>query len=269
MSAAQLQQSPSMLNIPLAISAQQVNYNLPGLDTKHLNMSGPVLAAIYNGTITSWDASQIKAINPGIASQLPHQAIVPVHRQDSSGDTFIFTSYLSASTPSWNQSVGYGTTVSWPAVPGSLAGTGNAGMVTAVQNTPYSLAYIGISYLNQATSAGEGYAFLQNKAGDFVDITQANIQAAANQLTCETPSNEIISLIYAPGANSYPIINYEYAIVNMHQPSQGYTTSLKSFLTWIVTTGNSPAYLDQVKFVALPSSVAQLSLTQINSITTP
>ena len=31
--------------------------------------------------------------NPGV--KLPHQAIVPVHRTDGSGDTFIFTQYLS------------------------------------------------------------------------------------------------------------------------------------------------------------------------------
>src|SRR5579872_6916040 len=55
--------SADMLNIPLAISAQQVNYNVPGLNDVHLNLSGPVLAAIYSGQIRSWDDAQIKRIN--------------------------------------------------------------------------------------------------------------------------------------------------------------------------------------------------------------
>ena len=45
-----MQKTP-MLNIPLAISAQQVNYNIPGLNNVHLNLSGNVLAGIYLGKI--------------------------------------------------------------------------------------------------------------------------------------------------------------------------------------------------------------------------
>jgi phosphate transport system substrate-binding protein len=105
-----------MLNIPLCISMQMVNYNLPGLNGKHLKLSGPVLAGMYSGTILYWDDAAIKALNPGV--KLPHHAIIPVHRTDGSGDTFIFSQYLSFSTPSWSKSVGYGTTVSWPPVPG-------------------------------------------------------------------------------------------------------------------------------------------------------
>ena len=52
-----------MLNIPLAISAQQINYNIPGLNNVHLNLSGPVLAAIYSGQIQYWDDAKIKEAN--------------------------------------------------------------------------------------------------------------------------------------------------------------------------------------------------------------
>src|SRR5215469_7657882 len=85
MADAQMKASP-MLNIPLAISAQQINYNIPGLNDANLNLSGPVLAGIYSGDIKFWDDSKIKDINKALASKLPHQAIVPIHRADGSGD---------------------------------------------------------------------------------------------------------------------------------------------------------------------------------------
>ena len=106
MSDAQMKASPGILNIPLAISSQMINYNLPGLNDQHLKFSGPVLAAIYAGKVKYWDDPMIVQLNAGV--KLPHNQIVPVHRTDGSGDTFIFTQYLSFSTPEWSKSAGYG-----------------------------------------------------------------------------------------------------------------------------------------------------------------
>jgi phosphate transport system substrate-binding protein len=64
MSNALVKKNPDMLNIPLAISAQAINYNLPGLNDKNIKLSGPVLAAIYTGKITMWNDPAIKAANP-------------------------------------------------------------------------------------------------------------------------------------------------------------------------------------------------------------
>lgn len=74
---------------------------VPGLNNVHLHLSGPVLAGIYSGHIMYWDDAKIKDINREYASKLPHKAIVPIHRADGSGDTFLFTQYFSKSTPSW------------------------------------------------------------------------------------------------------------------------------------------------------------------------
>ncbi|HLI95015.1 MAG TPA: phosphate ABC transporter substrate-binding protein PstS [Candidatus Baltobacteraceae bacterium] len=258
--------SQKMLNIPLAISAQQVNYNLPGLNDVHLNLSGPVLAAIYSGKILYWDDAQIKAVNKQYASKLPHKAIVPIHRSDGSGDTFIFTQYLSFSTPSWKSGPGYGTTISWPAVSNGVGAHGNPGMVQSCQNTPYCVAYIGVSFLSQTNAAHLGYAALQNRDGKFVLPTPQTISAAASALVAKTPKDQRISLIYAPGPNSYPIINYEYAIVNPAQSNAQVSAALVDFLKWTVTRGNGSQYLGQVHFLPLPSGVKSLSLAQIGQI---
>lgn len=256
-----------MLNIPLAISAQQINYNVPGLNDVHLNLSGPVLAGIYDGSIHFWDDAKIKAINAKYASKLPHQAIIPIHRSDGSGDTFIFSQYLTFSTPSWKNGPGYGTTITWPAVQNGVGANGNPGMVQACEGAKYSIAYIGVSFLNQTNKAGLGFAALQNRDGNFVLPTEQNISAAAATLVSKTPKDERISLIFAPGKNSYPIINYEYMIVNPKQANPQTAQALKQFLEWALGPGQSKEYLDQVHFIPLPESIVNLSKGQISQIT--
>ena len=88
---------------------------------------------------------------------------MPIRRADASGDTFIFTQFLDFSTQSWEDRIGYGTNVAWPAVPGERTATGNDGMVKTLAATPYSIAYIGISFRDAIAKAGLGTAMLKNQ----------------------------------------------------------------------------------------------------------
>jgi phosphate transport system substrate-binding protein len=266
MSNALMKQHPDMLNIPLAISMQMVNYNLPGLNSRHLKLSGPVLAGIYEGKIRFWDDARISGLNTGV--KLPHHTIIPVHRADGSGDTFIFTQFLSFSTPAWANSISYGTTVSWPAVSGELGAEGNQGMVSATKGNPYSIAYIGTSYQNWIEKDGLGIALLKNRDGNFVLANARTGAAAAAVMVPKTPKDERISLIFAPGRESYPIINYEYALVNRKQPSAQMAVALRNLFTWAISSrgGNAPDFMKKVHFVALPPSVVKLSTDQIAEI---
>ncbi len=267
MPTAQMQQDPNILNIPLAISAQQVMYNLPGVSSGvHLHLSGAVLALIYEGKVTNWNDPTIQKLNPGVS--LPNFPIVPVHRADGSGDTFLFTQYLSFSTRSWSKAVSYGTSVSWPSVQGSVTGVGNGGIVQELVNTPGSVGYVGISWLSQALQDHLGEAAVENRAGRFLLPTSATIAAAAQARVKQTPADERISLILAPGVNSYPIINFEYAIVSRAQPSSQVAAALRTFLIWAVNPneGNSAKFLTQVHFLPLPANVLPLSTKQIREI---
>jgi phosphate transport system substrate-binding protein len=255
---------PNILSIPLAISAQAINFNLPGLNAKHIKLSGPILAGIYSGTITKWNDPMIAAANPGVS--LPDHVIIPVHRIDGSGDTFLFSQYLSDSTPSWKSGPGFGTAISWPAVAGEIGANGNAGMLAAAAANPYSVAYIGVSYTNQVAKAGLGVAKLKNASGDYVLPTAATIGAAADGVVTNTPPDERISMIFSDGAMAYPIINYEYAVVSTQQPSDDVAGAVRKLLTWAITTGNSAHYLGQVHFLPLPAAIRTLSETQIAKI---
>ncbi len=255
----------SFVDIPLAISAQAIGYNLPGLNASHLRLSGPVLAGIYTGTIREWDAPEIKAINPD--ASLPHQAIVPVHRTDGSGDSFIFTQFLSFSTPSWENGKGYGTSIAWPVVQGAVGVVGNAAMVQAIQSAPYSIGYVGISYSAEISTDKIGTAALQNADGAFVLPARDTIIAGAASLGVRTPTDERLSLIFAPGSQSYPLVNYEYGVVSTKQADPAVAAALRKFLLWSIEPSETKdALLQKVHFVPLPPHIWELSQAQIQMI---
>ncbi len=253
-----------LMNVALAVSAEQVNYNLPGV-TEHLKLNGKVLAAMYQGTIKTWNDPQIAALNPGV--NLPATPVVPLHRSDGSGDTFVFTQYLSKQDPDgWGKSPGYNTTIAFPAVPGALGENGAGGMVTGCAQTPGCVAYIGTSYLDQASQKGLGEAELANASGSYLLPNAQSVAAEAAGFAAQTPANQVVSLINGPAPDGYPIVNYEYAVVYSNQKDPAVAQTMQAFLHWAVTDGNSPTFLDQFHFQPLPASVAKLSDAQIAKI---
>ncbi len=266
LSPAQMAAKPGLLDIPLAISAQMINYNLPGLNG-NLKMSGKVLSEIYQGKVKTWNDPAIAKLNPGVT--LPSTAITALHRTDSSGDTFLFTQYLSKSDPNgWGKTVSFGTSVSFPAIPNSASYEGNGGMVSGCKATPGCIAYIGISYKTQTQQANLGEAQLENASGNFELPTPTTIEAEASSFVAKTPANGAISLIFGPGAGGYPIINYEYGIVLSSQSSNTVAQAIRALLSWAISSsgGNAASFLDQVGFQPLPASVVAQSSTQIAKI---
>ncbi len=262
LSSASRRRHPDLINIALAISAQQISYNVPGV--RNLKLNGAVLAKIYTGQIAKWNAPALQDLNPGV--RLPDLRIVPLHRAESSGDTFLFTSYLNAQDPSAWSAAKVSTSVAWPKVSGALAESGNSGMAARCQSTKGCVAYIGISYRPETRAAGLGTASLRNRSGNFVRPTSASIAAAA-ALTGKTPPSETLSMINGPAASGYPIVNYEYAIVSTTQPDAVLAEDIRAFLHWTVHTGQDPAtYLTPVGFQPLPSSVTRRSDNQIAKI---
>jgi phosphate transport system substrate-binding protein len=266
LSSGDLVKNPSLLNIPLVVSAQQVNYNVPGFNGQgtHINLDGHVLAEIYSGTIRTWDAGPIAALNKGV--HLPPTPIVPLVRSGQSGDTFLFTSYLSTQDTAWNSAIGYGTSVAWPKVPGELTEPSNTKIVDTCGQTPGCVAYAGISYLDRAIGDGCGYAALANAAGTPELPAAPAINASVASFVSSTPPNETISMVDGPARLGYPIVNYEYAIVSTKQPDPAKARAIRAFLSWVITTGNSMTYLQQVRFERLPDAVVALADQQIARI---
>ncbi|HTV32233.1 MAG TPA: phosphate ABC transporter substrate-binding protein PstS [Methylocella sp.] len=267
MSDSEVRRHPEILNVALAISAQLVVTNIPGLNSMNLKLDGPVLAGIYSGKIHAWDDKAIAALNPGVA--LPHKDIVPVRRGEESGDTFIFTQYLSFSTESWENKYGFGNKIAWPNAPGELEAIGNAGMVEKLRQTPYSIGYVGISLYDDIAKAGLGVTALKSYSGEFLLATPETIASAAAALGPRTPPDERLTLVNAPGANAYPLVNYEYAIVSKNQPNPALAQALRKFLLWAAAPCESnDKFIGDAHFIPLPAHIWVLSHDQIMAIKT-
>jgi phosphate transport system substrate-binding protein len=265
LSSGDLLKNPYLVNVPLAVSAQSVIYNVPGLAPgTNLKLTGTDLADMYSGLITMWNDPRIAGLNVGVT--IPAIPVVPIHRTIGAGDTFIFTSYLSTQDPDWNTAVGYGTFVDWPKLAGEQTADGSTNIYQTCKKYPGCVSYNGVSYLKPAQALGLGEAALLNGGGQYTTPDAATIQAELSKFVTITPRDEIISMINGPGDDGYPIINYEYAIVSVRQPSAAKAQQIRDFLSWVISAGNAPSFIGQVGFQPLPAQIQALSLAQIARI---
>jgi phosphate transport system substrate-binding protein len=250
-------QGGPVTQVPDALGAEGIAYNLDLPAGARLHLTGPVLAAIYLGQITHWNDPAITTLNPGIT--LPAAPITVVHRSDGSGTTYIFSNYLSSVDPAWAAKVGTGKTLTWPAGEGA---EGNSSVTSTVFRTPFS-----IGYIEQAYSQGLilPFAAIRNQAGNYVLPSTQTIAAAATQKPAITPDS--FSIVNQPGATSYPISGYSWALLYTHQPDQATGQALVTMLNWLTHDGQADAAANL--YVPLPAQVRQLAFTMLQQVTGP
>lgn len=242
------------VQIPWALAATGVIYNLP--DLQHLKLTGVVLAQIYMGKITKWNAPAIRKLNAG--RSLPSTPITVVHRSDSSGTSFNFTDYLSHVSHAWKTKVGTGTAVNWPTGEGEKGSSGVAG---AVRTTTGAIGYTDVYY---AVHNRLGLFRMKNRSGHFVLPKATGIRAAA-ALDTHPAKDGSLSIVNPPKSkkyrNAYPISTYTYVDV---QRSSSNAANIKKLLNWAVTKGQS--YGPPIIFEPLPKAVVTFDKKQIKKI---
>src|SRR6202789_3785626 len=140
-------------------------------------------------------------------------------------------------------------------------------MIAKIHDPPYSLGYVGISLHEDVAKAGIGTAALKSYDGEFLLPTPQAIEAAAAALWPRTPQDERLTLVNAPGANAYPLINYEYAVVSTKQPDSATAAAIRKFLLWAIAPDETNAkYLGDVHFIPLPAHIWVLSHDQIQLV---
>jgi phosphate transport system substrate-binding protein len=244
-----------LLQVPTVVGAVVVIVNIPGVGLDQMRLTGPLLAEIYVGTITSWDDPALAAVNPGL--NLPHLAITPVHRADGSGTTFVWTSYLSAVSPAWKQSVGAATSVTWPVGSGAH---GNAGVAGSVGGTPGAIGYVESTYALQNNLITTQ---LRNKAGAFVAPSLDAFTAAAAQADWLSAKNFAVSIIDMPGAASWPIVSTTFVLIPRHPDDPASSQNVEKFLAWAYENGGGIA--TGLHYVPLPAAVQQAALAAMRS----
>ena len=242
----QLKSAPGELfHIPTVVGAVVVTYNLPG--NLKLRFTPEILADIFFGKITKWNDARIKDVNPG--ANLPDQPIVVVHRSDGSGTTYIWVDYLAKVSPQWEQKVGRGTSVKWPA---GLGGKGNEGVAGQVKNTPGALGYVELAY---AIKNNLPAASIRNQAGRFVEPTITSTTSAAAAAAAEMPSDFRVSLTNAPGRDAYPIASFTWLLVYREQPDEVKGKAIVNFLWWAAHDGQK--YAADLLYAPLPAPVVK------------
>jgi len=245
-----------IIHIPVTLGTEAIVYNLPGIPSGKLKLTGPIITNIYLGKVTSWDDPSIKQINPGLS--LSKLAISVAHRSDGSGTTSIFTHYLSAISPGWQSKVGAGTTVNWPV---GVGGKGNDGVAAVVRQTAGAIGYVELAY---AVKNSIPFASLQNAAGNFLEPSLGGGKAAAASVTT-IPDDLRFFIVNAPGAASYPVSGFVWVVVYQHQTNADKGEAVANMLWWVIHDGQQ--YSAPLTYVPLPAPIVTRGEAKIKSMT--
>jgi phosphate transport system substrate-binding protein len=264
------------LTLPIAGGALAIVYNLQGV-TGHLNLTGTVLAGIYNGSIGNWNDSAIQAINPGVT--LPNATILTVHRSDAAGTTYVLTDFLSQDNAQWAAGPGKGISISWPSAPDQVAIKGNSALLLEVEDTADSIGYSDLTDVLTAKTTVQ-YAAVQNPKGDFVVPTLASTASAIADKSATTtfPASNgnwyNVSMVNAQGAGDYPLATFAFLFVYQNlsagfEPTLSKSQVILQWLDWVLTTGQTYANDTSLNlyYVPLPSALVTIDQAGVQSMT--
>jgi phosphate transport system substrate-binding protein len=241
---AQQAANPNILNIPLAVTADIMDYNIIYPNTTNpstlpqstrwadlpvcksnpaacrLNFTATLLTQIYNSTVNYWDDFRIKQINLGAAAFLPHEPIYATYRSDAAGDTLFFTQYLSSGDSWWAKDPQRtGLTVVWPScvvnatVPACpQSALGNPGIVIATGHRAGSLSYVSVEALDQWVLCKTG----SDLCSDYAPLDFGLLQNQAGKFV-EATSINIQNALNATASQTPP--DERFSLANAPGPS--------------------------------------------------
>jgi phosphate transport system substrate-binding protein len=222
--------------------------NLDGVKPGQMKLTGSVVADIYLGKITKWNAPAIVALNPGV--KLPGDEITVVHRADGSGTSFLFTDYLSKTSPEFNTKVGAGSAVKWAV---GVGGKGNEGVAANVQRIKGSIGYVEWAYAKKNKIT---HTQLQNKDGHFMQPSDDSFKAAAAGAEWSKTPGFAIVLTNQAGKESWPITGVSFILMHKTQADAAKGKEVLKFFEWAYEKGEAMAV--DLDYVPMPQSVVKL-----------
>jgi phosphate transport system substrate-binding protein len=244
-----------IVQFPTVLGAIVPTYNIPGVNVQ-LKFTAAVLAGIYLGKITKWNAPELQKNNTDV--KLPAKDIVVVHRSDGSGTTFVWTDYLSKVSPDWKSKVGSNTSVQWPV---GLGGKGNQGVAGIVKQTPYSVGYVELIYAIQNHMLS---GLVRNSSGNFVTASLETAKNAAAGAASEMQNDVRVSITDPPGKDAYPICSFTYLLIPVHIADATKRDAIKAFLNWMLSDGQD--MVESLDYGQLPDSVKQINTEHLSLV---
>lgn len=248
-----------LLQFPAVIGALVPAINIPGVETRKLKFTGPLLSEIYLGTIKKWNDPKLAALNPDV--KLPDANITVVYRSDGSGTTFVWTDYLSRVSPEWKSKIGANTSVQWPV---GIGGKGNEGVSASVKQIANSIGYVEYAYAKQNSLA---YGLIQNKDGKFPLPDDETFQAAAaNANWSEAPGFGII-INNQPGEKAWPVTSATFILMHRKSDKPEQSREVLKFFDWAFKNGDKLA--TELEYVPLPANVKDQIRAAWKGVTDP
>jgi phosphate transport system substrate-binding protein len=237
-----------LMQFPAIMGGVVTVVNLDGIAPGAMKLTGNVVADIYLGKITKWNAPEIAALNPGM--KLPATDITVVHRADGSGTTFLFTDYLSKVSPEWKTKIGADAAVKWAT---GVGGKGNEGVAANVQRIKGAIGYVEWAFAKKNKIA---HTQLKNKDGNFLQPDDDNFKAAAASAEwAKTPGFGVI-LTDQAGKMSWPITGVSYILMHKSQADAAKGKEVLKFFDYSFKNGDAAA--TELDYVPLPDSVTKL-----------
>ncbi len=241
-----------LVQFPMIIGGVVPVVHVKGVEPGQMALDGATVASIYMGEITKWNDARIKKLNPKLA--LPDTAIAPVYRSDGSGTNFLFSDYLSKSSPKFKDSIGANTSVQWPV---GIGAKGNEGVANMTTQTDGAIGYVEYAYAKQNKMA---YAQLKNHDGKTVTPNAESFQAAAGSADWAHAPGYFLILTDQPGAGSWPITGASFILVYSTPPDPAATGVALKFFDWAYKNGGKMAA--ELDYVPLPDKlIAQVRET--------
>ncbi len=237
-------ESANLLQFPTVIGSVVAIVNLG--EDHALTLDGATIADIYQGKITKWNDPKIAALNKD--AKLPDIAIVPVYRSDSSGTSFVFTSYLAATNADWKSNVGAATSVQWPVGAGAK---GNEGVAGTVKNTRGAIGYVEFIY---AAANKLATTDLVNKAGKVVKPETKAFMEAAAAADWTGAKNFAASMIDTSGEGAWPITSATYILLPKNPTNAAQSAEVIKFFDWAYGA-EGDAIAEKLHYIPLPEAV--------------
>jgi len=241
------------LDIPTVLGAVAVAYRVPGLKAP-LRLDADVLAQIFLGNITVWNAPGIQSLNPGVA--LPALAIHPVQRARTTGTSALFAQYLSAS-PSWREAERDGREL---VAPGSFV-EGNEGVTAEISAREGSIGVVELTYAQQV---GLSVAALRNRAGEFITPSPSSVATAAQELLTPERADTIVGVVGAMDPAAYPAVVLTRIIADQALSDTTRAAHFIAFARWALRDGARSAA--EVGYAPLPEAVAARQLNRLEAL---
>ena len=237
-----------LVQFPVVVGGVVPVVNLEGVRPGQLRLTGPVLADIFLRKITRWNAKAISDLNPGLA--LPDQPIIPIHRVDGSGTTFVFADYLARVSGEWKDRIGVGMSVEFPT---GIGAKGNDGIAGLMAWTKGAIGYVEHTYAVRGKLA---YVSMQNREGAFVLPSRQSFQSAVANADWAGALASYASLADRPGSQTWPITGATFVLIHKQQQKQLTANQMLKFFDWTFHAGAKLA--EELEYVPMPKDVVPL-----------